>query len=299
MPDERIVRKEGWVSEEVSAILQKWGYELLQVVGKGAFSQVYCVKEASTGSLYACKVSDKQEMLGRESEILRRLSHPLFPEFHDYRQEKERSFLLMEYVSGVNLKEWITQKGVLSEESTIAVALELAKGLRYLHELTPPVLFRDMKPDNIMVGTDREVRLLDLGSAGSPDAVKRVMTGTPGFAAPEQWEPDGMEGFYSDVYGLAEVMYYMLTGEYTEAIRDGRRRIRISGRKVHRGVEVLLEECLREESRERIPDMRYFLQRLEPYYRGEKGKILKLEIAAYLRKKKEGEYVFVRNILLG
>lgn len=284
--------------ETIIDILKQWGYEPLQVKGKGAFSQVYCVKEVVTGRIYACKVSEKQEMLCRESILLRKIEHPLFPKFHDYRQGKNYSFLFMEYVSGENLKELIAAQGVLSERRAITIAVELAGGLQYLHELNPPVLYRDLKPDNIMVGDSGEIRLLDLGSADISAPSRRVITGTPGFAAPEQWSMDGKVGFYSDVYGLAEVMYYMMTGTGTGNAYESMVRVRIPGQKVHRGVEILLEECLRRDICERIPDMRYFLQRLKPYYLEDKGTIRKLEIAARFAGKRAGEYVFEKNVLL-
>ncbi len=284
---------------ETIELLKQWGYAEPGVIGKGAFSEVYCVKEATTGRSFACKVSREQNMLERESFFLQKLSHPLFPAFHAYRQWGELAFLVMEYVEGINLKELIARDGPLSETRVIEIAVELAEGLSYLHELTPPILFRDLKPDNIMLGTDGKVKLLDLGSACISGTEKQAITGTPGFAAPEQWEKEAVEGFYSDVYGLARVMCYMLIAPretYTEWELQGSR---IMKAKVHRGVARLLEECLRKDYRERIPDMRYFLQKLAPYYSGSRGGILKSEIVSYFHGKNAAEYIFQKNILNG
>lgn len=262
----------------IADYLGKWGYMSPRLVGEGAFSKVYRVKERASGCIYACKVSDKQEMLRREGETLQRISHPLFPAFHDFRQQEKLAFLFMEFVPGVSLKTLLTGRGALSERRAVEIAVELAKGLEYLHELDPPVLFRDLKPENIMIKENGNVKLLDLGSAGVSDTAKHVITGTWGFAAPEQWERDGSVGSYSDVYGLAKVMYYMMG-------------------KMHRGVKLLLEDCLRQDIRERIPDMRCFLRRLEPYRSGRKGEILKSELSAYLRRGDDTEYIFLKNIL--
>lgn len=284
---------------ETIGLLEQWGYAEPRVIGKGAFSEVYCVKDAATGRSFACKVSGEQNMLKRESFFLQKLSHPLFPAFHAYRQWGELAFLVMEYVEGINLKELIALDGPLPEARVIEIAVELAEGLSYLHELTPPILFRDLKPDNIMLGTDGKVKLLDLGSACISGAEKQAITGTPGFAAPEQWVEEAVEGFYSDVYGLARVICYMLIAPreaYAEWELQGSR---IMKAKVHRGVALLLEECLRKDYRERIPDMRYFLQKLAPYYSGSRGEILKSEIVSYFHRKNAAEYIFQKNILNG
>lgn len=283
----------------VSDIFNQWGYESPCVIGKGAFSQVYRVKEGVTGRLYACKVSKEQEMLRRESLILCRISHPLFPAFHNFRQYGENAFLFMEHVPGVNLKALIARRGPLSEKRTIEITVELAKGLEYLHEQKPPILFRDLKPENIMIREDGSVKLLDLGSAGVFDTAKHVITGTPGFAAPEQWEMTGNVGFYSDVYGLAKVMYYMMTADNSEYFGSGLGNIHNSRIKVHRGVKLLLEDCLRRNVSERIPDMRCFLQRLEPYNNGYWVGIVKSELGAFMRKGNDAEYIFHKNVLIG
>lgn len=285
--------------EDIINILKQWGYEPSCVIGKGAFSQVYCVKDCTTGSIYACKVSREREMLNRESVLLHRIAHPLFPTYHDFRQCEERAFLFMEYVPGTNLKALIARKGPFSERRTIETAVELAKGLEYLHELNPPVLFRDLKPENIMVREDGRVKLLDLGSAGVFDVGKYVMTGTPGYAAPEQWEVCGNVSFYSDVYGLAKVMYFMMTAENSGDYGSETGRNHISSIKAHRGVKLLLEDCLRRDVRERIPDMRCFLQKLNPYCDGHLAEILKLELSACFRRKGDAEYIFRKNILKG
>lgn len=284
--------------KKVIDALMQWGYEIIGSCGEGAFSQVYRVKEVASGSIFACKVSRELNMLRVESEILRKISHPLFPKFRDFRQWNEDAFLFMEYVQGVSLMELVTKGGALPERWAIQIAVPLAEGLEYLHELNPPILFRDLKPDNIMLREDGEVKLLDLGSAGLQGGSKHVITGTPGFAAPEQWEKDGKEGFYSDVYGLARIMCFMLTAPKAAYTEWGTQKVRFAGAQVHHGVVRLLEQCLRRETGERIPDMRYFLQKLEPYYTMRKREILKAEIAACFPIKKDAEYIFQKNIFL-
>lgn len=284
--------------KNVMDTLRQWGYEIIGSCGEGAFSRVYCVKEVASGGIFACKVSRELKMLRGESEILRKISHPLFPKFRDFRQWNENAFLFMEYVQGVSLMELVAKGGALSERQAIQIAVLLAEGLEYLHEFNPPILFRDLKPDNIMLREDGKVKLLDLGSAGLQGSSKHVITGTPGFAAPEQWEKDGKEGFYSDVYGLARIMCFMLNAPKAVYTEWGTQKVRFAGVKVHHGVERLLEQCLKREVDERIPDMRYFLQKLEPYYMVRRREILKAEIAACIPIKKDTEYIFQKNIFL-
>lgn len=271
--------------EYITKILHGWGYVNPCLIGKGAFSQVYRVKERTTGCFYACKVSVEQEMLQREVRMLKNIFHPLFPAFYEIKEQEGISFLFMEYISGRTLRALLAKRGHLSERQVIRISMELAEGLCYLQERNPPIVFRDVKPENIIIREDGRVKLLDMGSAGvldeNRDNTYRVITGTPGYAAPEQWQEAGNIGCYSDVYALGKVMYFMLTGN---ALRDGAavtadlysRRL-----KLKRGLRRLIEDCLREDVQERIPNMRCFLNQLE----------------VKCNTKVSNEYIFQKNVI--
>lgn len=286
--------------EEEEMHLRKWGYEDIVIVGQGAFSRVYRVRDGKSGKLYACKISREQEMLRRESDLLQQISHPLFPAFDAFWRGNEQAFLLMEYIRGENLKELIEEKERLSEKQMIEIAMKLAEGLCYLHELPEPVIFRDVKPENIIIGEAGRVALLDLGSACHSCWQQNVITGTPGYGAPEQWNNREKVGAHSDVYALGQVMLTMLCGKMPVGIHSTKSRIEqlyTMDSRLHRGVIQLIEECTKEAVAERIPNMRSVIQRLKPYQQLRRGAILRAEWKARLCYKKTSEYIYQQNIL--
>ncbi len=235
----------------VSNTFYEWGYEGKNLVGEGAFAEVYRVKQSDTGKIMACKVSKEREMLRKEAEILKTVKHPLFPCFYEYREVHEAAFLFMEYIPGMTLQEMVTWRKKLTQKQAIGIATLLAEGLLYLHERMPTILFRDLKPENIMIREDGAVKLLDFGSADMGRSSLHIITGTEGYAAPEQWNDTLHTDKYSDVYALGKVFCFMLG--------DG---------KVESWLSDLLEDCVREALKERIPDMRCFLSRLQQKVRG-------------------------------
>lgn len=271
---------------QISELLLGLGYENRGLAGQGAFSRVYRVLEKGTGLLFACKISGEQEMIGREARFLEQIDHFVFPKFYDVKYQNGMGFLFMEYVWGISLEDLVSRRGKLSERQTVRIGTALAEGLCYLHERRTPVLFRDVKPENIMIKQDGRIKLLDLGSAGELSGDRSVITGTPRYAAPEQLREGGKAGFYSDVYAAGKVMYFMAAGKrtYSEGDKSVWR-----GVKLHRGVKHLIEDCIRRDAYERIPDMRCLLHRLKPYAEERKREI-------WFCRKSRGEYLFLQNI---
>lgn len=247
-------------------------------IGSGAFSQVYRLQEEDTNRMVACKVSERKDLLCREGELLKRLTHPLFPKYYGMRQDGEMGDLYMEYVAGNTLEALLARRGRMTAKQGIEIAVELAEGILTLHELQEQVLYLDLKPENIIIREDGGVALVDMGSAGTAEQLKGILTGTKGYAAPEQLRAGGKIGTYSDVYALGKVMRCMCSY-------------------YGRGMERLLEECLQERIHERIPDMRYFLRRVAPYRRGQKRNGLIMGIKEPFRRLKRGEIVFEKNII--
>lgn len=281
----------------VTSALQQWGYEAPHIIGQGAFAQVYRLKERATGRFLACKVSTECEMLRKESIIMQQLKHPLFPEYYHFVQGERCAFLFMEYVPGMNLHTLVAGRGHLSERRAVEIAMELAEGLCYLHESSSPMVFRDVKPENIVIQENGRVRLLDLGSVGEIKCAGNIITGTPGYAAPEQWEKREQVGIHSDVYSVGQVMLYMLTGRAPGNISGRGTDKYLYPRTLHKGIIRLVEDCTWGTSKERIPNMRSLIHRLAPYASGRRIDVLFAEIRTCLRRGKRAEYVFQQNIL--
>lgn len=263
----------------IARLLEQWGYEKPCIIGEGGFAKVYRVRKQDAGAVCVCKVSCKKEMLGAEAGILRQLKHPLFAAYLDYKESETLGFLFMEYIPGQTLGTLIKRRKKMSQRRVIEIGMALAEGLCYLHEQPVPIIFRDLKPENIMLREDGTVKLLDLGSALWGNASLRVLTGTKGYSAPEQWTDTESIGAYSDVYALGRVLLFLLG--------DG---------KTYYGVFKLLESAVREERRERIPDMRCFYHQLKPYASNHVRSIVKAEMQALLYGKCSN-YIFLQNIV--
>lgn len=215
-------------------------------IGEGAFSQVVRVQSEQTGEKYACKRSKNIAMLWREYCVGIDLEHPLFPKMYDFWQDGDYGYLLMEYVPGTDVKRMLERRKHFSVKQTIYVGMELAEGLLYLHEGKNPAVFRDIKPENIIIRQDGRVKLLDLGCVCSKDVPVNSRAGSPGFAAPEQFEEGRTLDETCDVYALARTMEEML-GTKAGASRKLR---------------ALLDMGTEKEVKRRIPDMRLFLNLL-------------------------------------
>lgn len=247
--------------ETVKRYLEKRGYELGELLGRGAFSGVYRAKRRETGSCAACKISENTELLLREAELLAKLKHPLFPEVYECWQEGGVGFLLIEEISGKNLGEWIRLGRRFSACRIAEIGMELAEGLLYLHERPEPVLFRDIKPENIMLREDGRVKLLDFGCACISGSGGSSRAGTPGYGAPEQFEEGGRQTLLCDVYGLGRTLQAMAgTGlSQEEGVKE-----RLRERRDRRRLEDFLSVCVRKEPSARPADMRVVMTALCP-----------------------------------
>ncbi len=223
----------------------KMEYYFVRVVGEGAFSKVYLAR-TGTGRLCACKVSAEKEMLKKEADLLGELYHPLFPAYLDYEEQGGKGMLAMEYIRGENMARMLMRRRGFCAEQTLRFAAELADGLRYLHHRQPAVLYRDLKPENVMVCQDGHLKLIDLGCACRLGEEKSCMAGTVGFAPPEQLKMGRAAGIYSDVYGLGRTVQSML-GERERDVKEKNT--------YHKRLKRLMDGCLCEDPGQRFPDM--------------------------------------------
>lgn len=203
-------------------------YLILRTLGQGGFGAVYLVqdkrlgdklcalKEMSTASLtnpaqkQAAARAFKQEAL-----MLGALSHPNIPRVSDHFAEGEKQFLVMDYVEGKTLEELLdTRTQPFPENQVLTWAAQVSNALDYLHNRTPPIIFRDLKPGNLMVSPNGQtIKLIDFGIVRlfKPGAGKDTTAlGTPGYASPEQYGK-GQSDARSDVYALGATLHHLLT----------------------------------------------------------------------------------------
>lgn len=253
------------------AVLSPRGYILHRLLGRGAFSDVYCVEDSRDGRWYACKVSGHAGMLEREARVIEGLEHALFPTYAGFWTEGGLGILIREHVEGSALEEMLKRR-CFSAEQTVRTGLSLAGGIGYLHGLPERLLFRDVKPANVIIRQDGGVKLIDFGCICSMAGEVTSRAGSPGFAAPEQLRDGGVLTEACDVYGLGKTLEAMLGRE--GARRSGGRRLgrmgpegagvrgrlREVGRalaagRLERRLRRVLEACTQEEAEARIRDM--------------------------------------------
>lgn len=207
------------------AVLQN-RYRITGVIGVGGMGSVYQARDLHFPNVtryVAVKemfnLSTDQGMremalktFERESDMLASLSHPAVPEIYDYFPSKTRAYLVMEYINGRDLEALINSSSeTFPVETVLQWAIALCDVLGYLHRQDPePVIFRDVKPSNIMIDQHNQLRLVDFGIAKvfQPDQ-KHTMIGTEGYSAPEQYRGEASPA--SDVYGIGATLHHLLT----------------------------------------------------------------------------------------
>ena len=204
-------------------------YRVLRRIGGGGMGIVYlaadtrlagrncAIKEMSPAQLATQDRNWAINAFRQEAQILARLSHPGLTTVTDFFPESGNWYLLMDYVEGKTLQERLDQArgGRLPLEEALGIVRQLCNVLEYLHGQSPPVVFRDLKPGNVMLTPRGEVKLIDFGIARffKPGRTRdTVNLGTPGYAAPEQFGGRGQSGPQTDIYSLGVLLHQMVTG---------------------------------------------------------------------------------------
>ncbi|TDQ42219.1 serine/threonine protein kinase [Aureibacillus halotolerans] len=198
-------------------------YVIHRTLGQGGMGKVYLTEDVNqAGVLYAVKQSSLHPVHYRsfadEAKMLMRLDHENLPKMVDFfsDEKKQRAWLIMEYIEGQSLLErFEAANRKMEEEDIVRIALQLCHVLHYLHTATgEPIIYRDLKPGNIMINPEGLVKLIDFGIAREYKEGQNqdtVQIGTVGFAAPEQFE-DKQSDVRTDLFSLGAVMYYLATG---------------------------------------------------------------------------------------
>lgn len=201
-------------------------YLILGMLGAGGMSSVYKGRDLhfpNVTKLVAIKemvnlIADQSmhEMIvknfEREADLLATLSHPATPAIYDNFSHKKRSYLVMEFIDGDDLEAILAESAdFLPEEKVIGWAIELCDVLSYLHNIQPePIIFRDIKPSNVMIDHHNHVRLIDFGIARNfQPGEKGTMIGTEGYSPPEQYRGEASPA--GDVYALGATLHHLLT----------------------------------------------------------------------------------------
>ena len=255
--------------------IEKGKYILYEELGSGGSGKVYRAFDRHLGCNRAVKKFCAEEGVWRkELEMLKELRHPLLPMITDSIEEGEDKYLVMEYIEGKNLEDYVREKGNIRQEQAVEWTLELADFLIYLHERKNPVIYGDMKPANIIVEPDGKIKLVDFGTAWLryQEDTEKLSAGTYGYAAPEQLFANGCGGAdeRSDVYGLGVTFYYMLTGDDPSKPPFLLHPIRFFDRKLSVELEKIIKKAVEVEKGKRYQTMRQLKAAIERYKSADK-----------------------------
>ena len=199
-------------------------YKILNAIGHGGMSNVYLAINEKANKPWAVKEVRKsvsrdfdlmRQSLIMETDLLKKLSHPNLPSIIDVIDSDENFLIVMDYIEGNTLERLLAEEGAQPQEQVADWALQLCDVLDYLHTRPVPVIYRDMKPSNIMLKSDGRVVLIDFGTAREfkeKNVADTVCLGTKGYAAPEQFGGMGQTDARTDIYCLGTTLYHLVTG---------------------------------------------------------------------------------------
>lgn len=200
-------------------------YKIMGVLGGGGMGTVYQARDLNFPDVRRLVAIKEMQLLSndpavranalknfrREANILATLNHPAIPKIFDFFDINDRAYLVMEYINGGDVEVILSKTKELPVEKIIEWGIDLCDVLDYLHKHEPePIIFRDMKPPNVMIDSLGRVRLIDFGIAKAfTTGVKHTMIGTEGYSAPEQYKGDVTP--LSDIYSLGATLHHILT----------------------------------------------------------------------------------------
>ena len=266
---------------EIGTVLEG-KYKLLKRLGRGGMSVVYLAMDIKLNKRWAVKEIQKDNTqdtwalwkgLQMEANVLKIVDHPVLPRIVDIVHFEDTVFVVMDYIEGMPMSEVLESEGPQPQHQVIEWAKELCGALDYLHSLNPPIIYRDMKPSNIILKPDGRVKLIDFGTAKEFDAsdlADAVALGTRGYAAPEQFGDAKGRGLHktdvrTDIYNLGATLYHLLTGKAPSEPPNVIKPIRSFNPALSGGLEKIIQKCTMPNPKDRYPNCAELLYDLERY----------------------------------
>lgn len=272
-------------------------YKTLSQIGKGGMSVVYMAINEKANKTWAIKEVRKDGVLDyeavkqglvAETDMLKKLSHPHLPSIIDVIEDDDSFLIVMDYIEGISLKKQLEEYGAQSQQDVVKWAKQLCEVFVYLHSRPQPIIYRDMKPGNVMLKPNGDVVLIDFGTAREFKATSVEDTkclGTVGYAAPEQFGKMGQTDARTDIYCLGATMYHLLTNCYPRSEPPYEiLPIRQINESLSPGLEQIILKCTQQNPDERYQSAAELLYALENYHQfdGEVRKQQKRKFATFI-----------------
>lgn len=254
-------------------------YEIKSVIGEGGMSTVYLAEHKRLHTRWAVKQVAKQQQSARfdflaESNILKRLQHPMLPRIVDIFEDEQYIYIVEDFVEGVTMEHMLREVGRIDEKTGLQWLRDLCGAFRYLHGQTPhPIIYRDMKPANVMIQPDGTLKIIDFGIAREYKQDSNADTtyiGTRGYAAPEQFGTAQTDA-RTDIYALGVTMYHALTGKSPYEPPYEFVPARQLNPTLSRGTEYILNKCVRAEPVDRYQSVDELFDDLDHIYKFDKA----------------------------
>lgn len=237
-------------------------YEVRKLIGRGGYFTTYLVRSIHDGKVWAMKVCDKtspnyspvvRENILTEPYMMKRLNHPSIPNVIDIIEEDEALFIIREYIDGETLETIAKMYGAQSADRVVEWSKQMCNVLGYLHSQNPPLVYRDMKPHNVIETPTGTIKFIDFGIMRTykPNQMRDTCyLGTKGYAAPEQFGGSQTDA-RTDIFGLGMTMFRLVTGiDPTKPPYEVKPACLIDPN-IPKGLEYIISKCIRPNPAER------------------------------------------------
>lgn len=262
-----------------SGVVLDGKYEILKQIGAGGMSVVYLAMDKRLNNKQWAVKEIKREVTGKdnitmkqmlmtEANLLESLDHPTLPRIVNIIESGDTLYMVMDYIEGETLGAILSREGAQPEAKVISWGKTLGDVLRYLHQRQPPIIYRDMKPQNLMLKPDGNLKLIDFGIAREfkiQNVKDTSWLGTRGYAAPEQFGGQGQTDARTDIFGLGATLYHLVTGHDPSQYPYEMYPIRQWNPTLSEGFENILRTCTQFNPDDRYQSTEELLWALEHY----------------------------------
>lgn len=268
-------------------------YEILKEIGRGGMSIVYLAMDKRLNKQWAVKEIRKRgngkndevvvNSLLAEANMMKRLDHPSLPRIVDIIDNGTTIYVVMDYIEGESLDKILNEYGAQPEELVVGWAKQLCDALSYLHSQKPSIIYRDMKPANVMLKPEGNIKIIDFGIAREykeQNLADTTVLGTKGYAPPEQYS--GQTDPRSDIFALGMTMHHLLTGIDPRS-GEAYAPVRSWNPELSEGIEIIIDRCVEPAAENRYQncaDLLYDLEHPELITKGYK-KRQKVRLASF------------------
>ena len=264
-------------------------YETLKLLDTGGTSQVYLAMDRRMNTQWAIKKVKKRSRaintIMAEVNTLKNLKHTSLPQIIDIEEDDDFFYVVMDYIRGENLRTILKVDGPQDQDTVVKWGIKLCDVISYLHD--HGIIYRDMKPSNIMLTPEDEIVLIDFGIARNFDPntdEDTISLGTEGYAAPEQYEGNGQTDARTDIYGIGVTLFHLLTDIKPASHSENTFSIRLANPSLSSGLDRIILKCTNKDRKMRYQSAQQLKQALLHYRDLDNDNLRKNKKATHLKR---------------